>query len=343
MKISIIIPIYNVEKYINECLESIKNQNFQDFEVIMINDGSQDGCDRICQKFWREDPRFKYFYQNNQGVSVARNNGFKRAQGKYIYFMDPDDTFSPDFLQSMYDEAEKTGVDMVVNTSVYTDLSTQKKLPLSLTTPGIYDASLENYFPEGYLWYKLFRKDLLDRANVTFWEKCRIREDELFCMMVYPYCKQFSVINQGYYFYRQHPESALGKASKDKLVHAESIKMILPAALDFYAARQHHEYFPLSLNLLPFLHNWHSSYDYWKFVQQVSRIYDLKEWKGSLHPYLQQAIIKQSYPVFLVRMALLYGSGYWKRLRKKSFSIRIRKNYQLVRLFGVTLLENRKD
>lgn len=340
MQVSIIIPIYNAEKYLNDCLENIKNQNLQDFEVIMINDGSQDSSERICQNFWRDDPRFKYFYQVRQGISVARNKGLKHIHGKYVFFMNPEDTFSPDFLQAMYDEAEKTGADMVINTSVYADLSSQEKIPLSFVTPGVYEASLQNYFAEGYLWLKLFRKELLDRANVTFWEKCHIREDELFCMMVYPYSSQFAIINEGYYVCRSYSEFALRKAHKNKMIHAENTKMILPAALDFYAARQRHEFFPLSLRLLPFLHHWHSCYDYWKFMQQISQVYNLYEWKDSLHPYLQAATKKQCYPVFLIRMSILYGRTYWKESQNKPLVIRLKKLYKLSLLWGKHIWSN---
>ena len=118
MQISIIIPIYKVEKYLRECLESIKTQNFQDYEVLMINDGSPDNSEVICKEFAAGDARFKYIRQENQGVSAARNKGLSQARGKYVYFMDPDDTFSPDFLEALYNEAEAGGADIVLNNSV---------------------------------------------------------------------------------------------------------------------------------------------------------------------------------------------------------------------------------
>lgn len=85
MQISIIIPIYKVEKYLRECLESIKTQNFQDYEVLMINDGSPDNSEVICKEFAAGDARFKYIRQENQGVSAARNKGLSQARGKYVY------------------------------------------------------------------------------------------------------------------------------------------------------------------------------------------------------------------------------------------------------------------
>lgn len=339
MQISIVLPIYKVEKYLEECLNSIKNQNFQDFEAIMVDDGSPDNSAQICQKFSAEDSRFKYVHQENQGVSVARNTGLKYAQGKYIYFMDPDDTFSPDFLQAMYDEAEKNGVDMVVNPVVYTNLADKTLLPLSKTTPGIYEASLQNYFPEGYLWFKLYRKELLDKADVSFLKGCHLREDELFGMMLYPYCRSYAIIRQGWYHYRQHGESALARAERNKKLYAESIVVSLPVIFEFFYKRQLFDYFPLALNLLPYPHGWYSVLDYWRLIQEISRKYKLTEWKNYLHPYLQAAVKPQSFPLFLFRMMKLYGKGRLKQIRKQMISVKMRKNYKLVRILGITLLE----
>jgi len=339
MQISIVIPIYKVEKYLEDCLNSIKNQNFQDYEVIMVDDGSPDNCAQICRRFVEEDQRFIYIHQKNQGVSVARNTGLEKVRGKYVYFMDPDDMFSPDFLQAMYDEAEKTGVDMVVNPVVYKNLSTREPLYLSKTTPGIYDADLENYFPEGYLWIKLYRKELLDRAGVSFLKGCHVREDEVFGMMVYPYCRNYAIINQGWYYYRQHSESALAQTERNKKRYAESMVTALPVIFEFYYKRQLMDYFPLALNLLPYLHGWHSVKDYWALMQEFSRRYKLYDWKNFLHPYLQAAVMPQSYPLFLFKMLKLYGKGKLKKLRKRLFSVKLKKDYKLVRLLGLTLLE----
>lgn len=214
MQISIIIPIYKVEKYLRECLESIKTQNFQDYEVLMINDGSPDNSEVICKEFAAGDARFKYIRQENQGVSAARNKGLSQARGKYVYFMDPDDTFSPDFLEALYNEAEAGGADIVLNNSVLIGLSPRKVLQLKDIPNGCYDADIRNYFVDGYLWYKLFRKETIDQAQIAFLPGCRFREDELFGMMLYPYCRKFSVIRQGYYYYRQHGESALASVLK---------------------------------------------------------------------------------------------------------------------------------
>lgn len=114
MKISVIVPIYNTEKYLSECIESILSQTLQDIELILVNDGSPDNCDAICKKYAASDKRVKYIHQKNQGVSVARNTGMAEAQGEYLFFMDSDDTIDEKFLETSYFSAQQHNADLVV-------------------------------------------------------------------------------------------------------------------------------------------------------------------------------------------------------------------------------------
>lgn len=339
MQISIIIPIYKVEKYLRECLESIKTQNFQDYEVLMINDGSPDNSEVICKEFAAGDARFKYIRQENQGVSAARNKGLSQARGKYVYFMDPDDTFSPDFLEALYNEAEAGGADIVLNNSVLIGLSPRKVLQLKDIPNGCYDADIRNYFVDGYLWYKLFRKETIDRAQIAFLPGCRFREDELFGMMFYPYCRKFSVIRQGYYYYRQHGESALASVLKNRKAYSETIARNLETIFRFYKERGLDEYFPIALRLLPYFHEWHNPRHYWQTMQQLNMHLDLEKWRDSLPIHLRLSLLPQSYPAFRLRMFWLYGSGELKKIRKQMLSVKLSKKHKLIRILGITLLE----
>lgn len=112
-EISIIIPVYNVEKYLTRCLDSVLEQSFGDFEVILLNDGSTDGSGEICREYAAKDGRIKLFNQTNQGLSMARNNAMKQAQGRYIWFLDSDDCIHPQLLQLLHQLAEKEQADMV--------------------------------------------------------------------------------------------------------------------------------------------------------------------------------------------------------------------------------------
>ena len=105
--ISIVIPVYNIEKYLKECLDSLVNQTFKDFEVICVNDGSKDKSLDILNEYAKKDSRFIVVTQENGGSGSARNNGLSRARGKYVQFLDGDDYFEPELLEKLYNLAEK--------------------------------------------------------------------------------------------------------------------------------------------------------------------------------------------------------------------------------------------
>ena len=111
--VSIVVPIYNVEKYLHECVDSILTQTFTDFELILVNDGSQDNSGAICDEYVSKDKRIKVIHQVNQGVSVARNNGIKCATGRLIGFVDADDYIAPDMFKGMVNYLEANDLDVV--------------------------------------------------------------------------------------------------------------------------------------------------------------------------------------------------------------------------------------
>lgn len=111
--ISIIVPVYNVEKYLSKCLDSILAQTFTDFEVIAVDDGSPDNCGKILDEYAQKDERIKVIHKENGGVSSARNAGLDAAQGEYIGFVDPDDTIFPDMYEHLYSEAKSGDYDIV--------------------------------------------------------------------------------------------------------------------------------------------------------------------------------------------------------------------------------------
>ena len=114
-KVSVIIPVYNVEAYIKEMLLSVQGQSFNDFEVILVNDGSTDGSQQIINEFCARDERFRCFVQENAGVAAARNLGIEKATGKYIVFYDPDDVVPVKALEKMVKAAEKNNAEMIIN------------------------------------------------------------------------------------------------------------------------------------------------------------------------------------------------------------------------------------
>lgn len=112
-KVSIVAPVYGVEKYIEQFLQSIKELTFQDIEVILVDDGSKDNCPAILDAFVKEDDRYKVIHKKNEGVSIARNTGIANATGEYVYIVDSDDWLVPDSVEKMYAAAISTGADIV--------------------------------------------------------------------------------------------------------------------------------------------------------------------------------------------------------------------------------------
>ena len=112
-EISVIVPVYNVEKYLVQCIESIKMQTFENWELILVDDGSQDNSGMICDEYAQKDNRIKVVHQKNRGVSTARNSGVKFATGKYISFVDSDDYIVPNFFEIMLEKLIAYKADMV--------------------------------------------------------------------------------------------------------------------------------------------------------------------------------------------------------------------------------------
>lgn len=113
-KVSVIVPIYNVEPYLKQCVDSIRNQTLKDIEIILVDDGSPDRCPEMCDQFAKEDNRIRVIHQENQGVSVARNNGVKAAVGEWLSFCDPDDWMDEAQLSALYAQAEQEAADIAI-------------------------------------------------------------------------------------------------------------------------------------------------------------------------------------------------------------------------------------
>lgn len=170
--ISIIIPIYNVEKYLRECLDSILNQTFQNFEIICVDDGSTDKSLEILEEYKNRDERFILLKQEHEGAGSARNKGIEFARGKYIQFLDSDDYFEPDMLEELYNHAEKYDADMVVCSSRKVD--DQKNIvesgnPISPINTNITPRE------KPFCW-KDFKEDIFCLFNVPAWNKLYLKE-----------------------------------------------------------------------------------------------------------------------------------------------------------------------
>lgn len=171
-EISIIVPIYKVERYLPECLDSIIRQTFTDWECILVDDGSPDNCGKICDEYAARDPRFRVIHQKNGGVSAARNSGISNARARYIGFVDPDDWTEPDLFRTLYDLIREDDYDMV-QVGFYNEYIGENHRKPLVGTRTVIDrkAAVRRLFFDheipSYLWNKLFNRRIIDTSFPT--------------------------------------------------------------------------------------------------------------------------------------------------------------------------------
>lgn len=213
-RITIVLPAYNVEDYIDECIQSVLNQTYKNFELIIVDDGSSDHTLAKCKKF-SEDKRIKIISQSNQGVSKARNVGIKNASGKFIAFIDGDDVLGKNYLELLLNNIIMNSADMAICKYV-TDIDDLEKQKMETKSKTISKSNLESLiikekFQECYVWNKLFKKSIIKEKNIKFPEGITIWEDIYFIFSYLEQCNKITIINQPLYYYRSRENSAVNQ------------------------------------------------------------------------------------------------------------------------------------
>ena len=220
-KISIIVPVYNVEQYLRRCLDSIAAQTFTDWECILIDDGSPDNSGAICDEYAAKDERFRVIHQKNAGVSAARNAGLDAARGEWIGFVDSDDWVDAEMLSSLYNTAIQQNAEVVVSGDIRTDGKTQ----IEKFCPDLGWMNMPKDF--AIYWQgpcaKLFNKTVLHKNNIKFPLGIALAEDLLFTFKVFFYCKKIYGINYAYYYYFFNQKSAVHTITKEKIKNEEQV------------------------------------------------------------------------------------------------------------------------
>lgn len=210
--ISIIVPVYNAEKYLRETIYSILNQDFHDFELILINDGSKDKSLEICNEFEQKYPQIRVFDQKNSGVSAARNKGLREAKGEYIAFADADDLLEEDMLSTLYNCAKEYNADVVSCGAGLVEDGKIVREEYGTNSIKVYDLNeaLKFFFIGNKVnigvWTKLFKKELLN--DITFLEDKRINEDKFFIFEALVKANKFVVYDVTKYLYCKREDSA---------------------------------------------------------------------------------------------------------------------------------------
>lgn len=222
-KISIIVPVYNVEKYLEKCLKSLVRQTMSDIEIIIVDDGSPDNSERIYRKYEKQDNRIKIIKKQNAGVSMARNTGIEYATGEWLMFVDSDDWMELDGCETLYKEAELNGADMVVadtyvvkeekrgyikvfsNEYVFENREMIRKYEVACVGYGYnpMPTGKHNITGIGSPWNKLFKRSIVERENLRFDPYVLgIYDDNLFVLNYLVHCKKISYVSAPVYDYR---------------------------------------------------------------------------------------------------------------------------------------------
>ena len=217
-KISVIVPVYNDQDYLEECVDSVREQTFPDWELILVNDGSTDGSGELCRTMAGEDCRIRVYDKANGGVGSARNIGLDAADGEYVTFLDSDDSYLPEHLETLLQLTEDTGADVVASGMklIRPDGTVEKEIRLSA---GVYTGTeeiLSAYLLSSGQIYggcnKLFsRKTISDIRFTSF----RCAEDALFCVEALSRCGTYAVSDAPGYCYFKRSDSVTLRASED--------------------------------------------------------------------------------------------------------------------------------
>ena len=207
-KISIIVPIYNVEKYLRDCIESIINQTYTNIEIILVNDGSTDSSLEICKEYAEKNDKIKIVNKKNGGLSDARNYGLEHATGKYIMFVDSDDYLALNSCEVLYNAIKDTEFEFVTANFAFTDSEgIPWKRPMfsdkfQNTPLDIEDYKKSFYLVNSAVWNKIFKKEFLDNNHLKF-EVGLLAEDAVFTTLAFLKAKKTYYIKDIVYYYRQ--------------------------------------------------------------------------------------------------------------------------------------------
>ncbi len=242
IKVSVIVPVYNTSRYLEQCLNSILNQTLKEFEVICVNDGSTDDSAKILEKYSQKDKRIVVINQDNAGVSAARNAGLDRAKGRYIAFVDSDDYIKKNFLEVLYTTAVNTEADITACDIIYEKdgklisnnyMSRQTfkvKEPVFST-----NQDKARFVKSGVVFNKLYKSELLNKNNIRFVKGIKFGEDTYFVFISTCFASSIALTRGSIYYYRRTSSSVTYDAFNSEMVF-DLIKS-LDNINDYIAAR----------------------------------------------------------------------------------------------------------
>lgn len=261
-KVSIIVPFYNVEKYIRKCLETLVNQTLDDIEIILVNDGSKDGSEKIAKEFLEKYSRkFIYLEKENGGLSDARNYGLIYAKGEYIAFLDSDDYIELDMYEKLYKIAKRDNSDMV-QCNFYWEYPNKRKMG-ELVEFNTKQEMLEKTRVEA--WNKLIKREIIEKSSVKFPKGYRY-EDVEFTYKLIPYIDKVSFLNEPLIYYVQRE----GSISNSQNERTKEIFDILENVISYYKEKNIYKEYEQELEYI---------YTRYAFCSSFLRIVKIKDKK----------------------------------------------------------------
>lgn len=300
-KISVIIPVYNVENYITHCLDSILNQSFKDFEIICVNDGSSDNSLEILQNYSKKDQRIIVIDKDNEGSGIARNAGLAIAKGEYVFFVDGDDWIEDEALNKMFEQAEKTGVDILIfgGLSYYEGVGKNggyscDKLPKKYLNRVFSSEDIKKdifKFPST-AWTKLYKRNFLIKNNIRF-QEIKVGQDQLPFFHSMIMAKKIALFPENLYCYRKNRKGAVTSVKKKKNFSPIYV---------FYAIE----------NILSET----SKLDEYKDIFVDKYFSKATSWLGKFDPQLKHAYFEE-YMNLLSHIKYRYPFGWWTKFNPK--------------------------
>lgn len=254
-KLSIIVPVYNVEKYLPKCLESLTNQTLKDIEIICVNDGSMDNSLAILKEFASKDSRIKIIDNQHQGVAKTRNTGIEQATGEYIGFVDSDDFIDIDFFEKLYTSATENNSDIAIASilkhkkffNIYNAKYTKEETAITIQDKIKLCGDKKHFF--FYAWNKIYKSSLIKNNNIEFSEG-QIYEDVMFAIRALYYSNKIISVSKTKYHYVEHENSLtkykdktggkeqdLVKAYSELQEFCNSKNIEIPERLNYYAKK----------------------------------------------------------------------------------------------------------
>lgn len=324
IKISVIIPAYNVEDHIESCLKSIIGQSLKEIEIIIINDGSTDNTGKIINKYNRMDDRIKVINTKNKGVSAARNKGLLKSIGKYIFQIDADDWLESNGLEELYKLAELEEADIVIANAYYNNngILTPIKDGEDLSNDLMHDFLTRKIKPS--VCTKLYKKNLFINNNINYSEGVRIGEDLLINFFLIFYAKKIVKTEKNFLHYVKREDSATNSYNKE----VKDIFIVFNEIKSFLIEKNIYEKYKTEFMYLKYYHTYYmrviNTGIFGPIHKEIYKKYKNEKLKYNENKYIYKLLKNNKLPIKLIEVS--YRMNYYLGLLIRRMLMKVRRS-----------------